>query len=286
MEPRPDGHNFWRRQGRRNTPVPVYHNFLEYVMPTVLENPEAFSLTPAGRPQAIGPPQDDQERRRRTLASVASARLSAAAADSYWDTWPDVESNAGELLREYVSAPKALMEDLADNPIVAMTLLAHASLIASRNHPPYPAPATDREVILLEQREMMALLVGTHPAYAAAFLGAPSFYAGLGLVSALARDGGLGDLLSDSVLTYRLVRSPASGRGGMPSTTRGSNDGEDARRLTRHRIAGPPTGFIFFQDAWEEIWSPDPTGTISGGGRAGEIRRHPLAGNRVSLRPP
>ncbi len=125
--------------------IPVYHNFLEYVMPTVLENPEAFSLTPAGRPQAIGPPQDDQERRRRTLASVASARLSAAAADSYWDTWPDVESNAGELLREYVSAPKALMEDLADNPIVAMTLLAHASLIASRNHPPYPAPATDRE---------------------------------------------------------------------------------------------------------------------------------------------
>ncbi|QCF49406.1 UNVERIFIED_ASMBLY: large tegument protein [human gammaherpesvirus 4] len=233
--------------------IPVYHNFLEYVMPTVLENPEAFSLTPAGRPQAIGPPQDDQERRRRTLASVASARLSAAAADSYWDTWPDVESNAGELLREYVSAPKALMEDLADNPIVAMTLLAHASLIASRNHPPYPAPATDREVILLEQREIMALLVGTHPAYAAAFLGAPSFYAGLGLVSALARDGGLGDLLSDSVLTYRLVRSPASGRGGMPSTTRGSDDGEDARRLTRHRIAGPPTGFIFFQDAWEEM---------------------------------
>ncbi len=146
--------------------IPVYHNFLEYVMPTVLENPEAFSLTPAGRPQAIGPPQ--------------------------------------------------VMEDLADNPIVAMTLLAHASLIASRNHPPYPAPATDREVILLEQREIMALLVGTHPAYAAAFLGAPSFYAGLGLVSALARDGGLGDLLSDSVLTYRLVRSPASGRGASP----------------------------------------------------------------------
>ncbi len=78
----------------------------------VLENPEAFSLTPAGRPQAIGPPQDDQERRRRTLASVASARLSAAAADSYWDTWPDVESNAGELLREYVSAPKALWPGL------------------------------------------------------------------------------------------------------------------------------------------------------------------------------
>ncbi len=161
-----------------------------------------------------------------------------------------MESNAGELLREYVSAPKALMEDLADNPIVAMTLLAHASLIASRNHPPYPAPATDREVILLEQREIMALLVGTHPAYAAAFLGAPSFYAGLGLVSALARDGGLGDLLSDSVLTYRLVRSPASGRGGMPSTTRGSDDGEDARRLTRHRIAGPPTGFITHCARW------------------------------------
>ncbi len=37
------------------------------------------------------------------------------------------------------------------------------------------------------------------------------------------------------------------------ATTRGSNDGEDARRLTRHRIAGPPTGFIFFQDAWEEM---------------------------------
>lgn len=125
--------------------IPVYHNFLEYVMPTVLENPEAFSLTPAGRPQAIGPPQDDQERRRRTLASVASARLSAAAADSYWDTWPDVESNAGELLREYVSAPKALMEDLADNPIVAMTLLAHASLIASRNHPLIqPRPQTGK----------------------------------------------------------------------------------------------------------------------------------------------
>ncbi len=106
-------------------------------------------------------------------AARVSISSQAAAADSYWDTWPDVESNAGELLREYVSAPKALMEDLADNPIVAMTLLAHASLIASRNHPPYPAPATDREVILLEQREIMALLVGTHPAYGPAAPSSP-----------------------------------------------------------------------------------------------------------------
>ncbi|AYA49803.1 hypothetical protein [macacine gammaherpesvirus 13] len=223
--------------------IPVYHNFLEYVMPTVLENPEAFALEPAGRPSSRG-------REARTLASVASARLGAAAADSYWDSWSDVEANAGELLREYVSAPKALMEDLADNPIVAMTLLAHATLIASRNHPPLPTPATDREVILLEQREIMTLLVGTHPAYAAAFLGAPSFYAGLGLVSALARDGGLGELLSDAVLTYRLVRSPAARRGGSSSTAAGSGDDGDARRRL---FAGPPSGFIFLQDAWEEM---------------------------------
>ncbi|AAK95420.1 BPLF1 [Macacine gammaherpesvirus 4] len=223
--------------------IPVYHNFLEYVMPTVLENPEAFALAPAGQPSARG-------REARTLASVASARLGAAAADSYWDSWSDVEANAGELLREYVSAPKALMEDLADNPIVAMTLLAHATLIASRNHPPFPTPATDREVILLEQREIMTLLVGTHPAYAAAFLGAPSFYAGLGLVSALARDGGLGELLSDAVLTYRLVRSPAERKRGSSSTaaTGAQNVGDAHRRFT-----GPPSGFIFLQEAWEEI---------------------------------